>query len=563
MLKIWRSPYSRFAGEASNFPDEMTDETITADAVYTDAELSRIAASGFNAIWIHGLLHHLIKVSPLPELGLNEAIHLRHLRQLQRRAEAHGIKLFIYLQPPRAIEISLSNFWTRHADIAGRDIEFYNGAQVRTLCTSTSQVQKWLTNASRRLVQALPGLGGVILITASEFPSHCLNIPGSTVCQRCKDRSTAEVIAEIINCINNGVKSVNPDTCVLAWNWGWEEKEYEEIIGRLSQNVILMGDFERGGKRELPDHSTIFYDEYSLSFAGPSERFLDLRCCAEKHGHEVVAKLQLGTTHELASVVSLPLIGSIYEKAAYLRNHPCSGYLGCWNFGNMQSSNINAFHFFLENDILDNKKNAMNVFAKAKFPKGITQSISSAWETFANAMLYYPFSIPFLYYGPQNYTLAYGQIYKTAPLEGTPSGRTWHFDERGDDLSLCYGNSTPEQILTKMEKVSEIWQSGIRLLDHGLADKYPLELGNAIIVGAVWESTINTLKITKLRRDWDETQKTAFFDILEMELSVLKNVLPWVKRDSRQGYHSEPGGYMFNVQKIVTKIAALEIMKER
>lgn len=77
MWKIWRSPYSHYAGAASNHPDEMTDETITANLIYTDAELAGIAKSGFNAIWVHGLLHHMIRVSPFPELGKNEEAHLK------------------------------------------------------------------------------------------------------------------------------------------------------------------------------------------------------------------------------------------------------------------------------------------------------------------------------------------------------------------------------------------------------------------------------------------------------------------------------------------------------
>ena len=40
---------------------------------------------------------------------------------------------------------------------------------------------------------------------------------------------------------------------------------------------------------------------------------------ARERGLRVMAKLQLGTTHELATVPSLPLIGNLYDKARALR----------------------------------------------------------------------------------------------------------------------------------------------------------------------------------------------------------------------------------------------------
>ncbi|MFA7229820.1 MAG: hypothetical protein WC071_00985, partial [Victivallaceae bacterium] len=104
MIKIWRSPYSEF-GKFSRIPNDLQDETITADNVYTDAVLSGIATSGFNGIWLHGLLHNLVQATEFPEFGQNSAIHLEKLRNLIKRAAKHGIKIYLYMQPPRAIPV--------------------------------------------------------------------------------------------------------------------------------------------------------------------------------------------------------------------------------------------------------------------------------------------------------------------------------------------------------------------------------------------------------------------------------------------------------------------------
>ena len=55
--RIWRSARSRFGSE--QLPGGENDETLTALSAYTDDELKKIADAGFNAIWLHGILHHL------------------------------------------------------------------------------------------------------------------------------------------------------------------------------------------------------------------------------------------------------------------------------------------------------------------------------------------------------------------------------------------------------------------------------------------------------------------------------------------------------------------------
>lgn len=104
-----------------------------------------------------------------------------------------------------------------------------------------------------------------------------------------------------------------------------------------------MADFERGGIRK----DGVLINEYSLGYAGPSEQFLDSLKLARQRGIPVMVKLQIGTTHELATICSLPLIGNLYEKASFLRENHLEGFMGCWNFGNFNSANLFAFNEFL------------------------------------------------------------------------------------------------------------------------------------------------------------------------------------------------------------------------
>ena len=574
--RIWRSSQSRFGSE--QLPQGNNDETLTALNAYTDEELQKISEAGFNAIWIHGILHHLVQVEPFMELGSESALHISAMQTLIDRAARYNIKVFIYMQPPRALDAA-DPFWQKHPDIWGEELNFPD-ITLRCMCTSTAPVQEYLVNAGEALLKNLPDLAGVILITASEFAQHCfshrchkpLTKPWHVeiTCPRCYQRTRAEVIAELITNIHKGVRKSSATAEVVAWNWSWERPEDESyIINTLPEDVILMADFERGGYKDLLRRKHFWMDEYSLGYSGPSEKFQRLFNETSQRKMRHMAKLQLGTTHELATVVSLPIISSLYKKAEFLKKNHLAGFMGCWNFGNaLPNLNVEAFNYFVSKECPDNEPAALQSFAQMKFPDCNIDLILAAWEQFERTMYYYPFTILFIYFGVQNYTLAYDEIYKPAPLTGKRVGGSWLMDERGDELREAFIH--PEQprlfeldeIIERIGKVAVGWEAGAELFRKALGnttDKRQLdELGNTMICQAIWKSTENSYRVYKLRQNWLEDNITEFKRLIIDELDILNGVLPWVERDPRQGFHIEPGGTMFNAAMIRNKIKALE-----
>ena len=578
MYKIWRSSASIFGGEIN--PNGLTDETIIATQIYTTEELKKIADAGFNAIWIHGLLRHIINAEPFPEIGQHSELQINSVRQLIKRAAKYGIKVFIYMQPPRALAQANTSFWDKHPDIWGEE-DICQNLPIRRFCTSALKVKQWLQNAAATLAQSLPDLAGIILITASEFPQHCYSHrqrftpkPWAPVieCSRCREKEPETVVAELINTIRNGIRAVSSKIEIIAWNWGWSWNSDSncKIIQQLSTDIIVMADFERGGYKNLHGRSNFYINEYSLSYGGPSEECQAIFNLVQQRGVRFMSKLQLGTTHELASVVCIPMIANIYDKAVFHRNKNIAGFMGCWNFGNMlPNTNVEAFNFFISRECPNEKNVALQKFAEQYFPDGNVELLLQAWKLFASAMDYYPFTIAFLYHGPQNYTLAYKDIYFPAPLIGKPAGRSWKFDERGDDLSNSYllhhTQFNLDEIIERVGKLAVVWQHGVFILEQAFKecnDKKSLdELGNAIICGMIWRSTENTYRIFKLRKNWEKSKVEEFFRIVDDELSILNKGLPWIKRDPRQGFHIEPHGYMFNAELVNAKITELEKLK--
>jgi hypothetical protein len=579
MIKIWRSPYSDF-GSSSEVPNDLLDETVTADKVYSDQALAEIAASGFNAIWIHGLLHHIITESTFPELGKNSIIHQQNLNNLILRASKYGIKVYLYMQPPRALPISYREFWKNHPDVAGQienitDDKTNKPFQVYSMCTSTEKVQIYLKNASAKLAKILPNLGGIILITASEYPAHCLTRRGMVLgaageiekmavdCPRCAERLPEDIISELITLVRDGVKSVSDSIKIIAWNWSWSfhvNSPCEKIISKLPQDIILMVGFERGGKKNILGHKNAKVDEYSISYAGPSPQFTESMKLAKKYDLQCLAKLQFGTTHELATVPSLPLIGNLFEKALYLKENKLAGFMGCWNFGNMITANTAAFNWFLSDSAPTDKIGALKLFADKYFLNCNADKVIESWDIFAKAMNNYPFCIPYLYAGPTNYALSF--ISYPAPLNKKSAGRSWLLDERGDDLSSAINDFTLDEIIEGFNNVANEWNKGISLLKIGLSssdNKHAAEeIANAEVCGATFLSTYNLFRLYKLRLDWNDNKLAEYSVITEEEIKNLKNILPYIEQDKRFGYHSEAHGYMFNADMIKHKIAKLE-----
>ncbi|OGV38623.1 MAG: hypothetical protein A2020_03615 [Lentisphaerae bacterium GWF2_45_14] len=577
-IRIWRSPDTRF-GVLTKELDNLENETMTANAVYTDSELAGIAKSGFNAIWVHGLLRNIVKSKVFPEFGKYSSRHLKSMNELIERAAKYGIKVFIYMQPPRAIWKG-SAFWKKHGDVAGCVEESpdhdENIIKQVSLCTSTDKVKKYLKASSAELAKKLPGLGGVILITASEYPSHCWARRGKicdamghyhdfnhTTCPKCAKRKPGDIVNEVIKNVRDGIKSVDKSMEIVAWNWSWNAYEKDpspEIIKNLPKDVIYMADFERGSKKKILGKDRPI-DEYSLSFNGPSERFSKSTQCAKKAGLKIMTKLQFGTTHELATVPNIPLIANIFDKANHVRSNKITGFMGCWNFGNMLTANTAAFNYFLTGKKHKTKKAALEAFASEYLPKCDEKKAAAAWMSFSKAMDNYPFSIPFLYASPINYTLAFP--IKPGHSDDVPCGRSWLMDKvRGNSLEASLGPYTLDEVIKGLGKTCSEWEKGLEKVREALASSPSRhaedELDTAETCGHVFRSAWNTYRSWKLTRKWNKAKMKDFIKIAKNEIENLEKALPILRRDKRQGFHGEAFGYMFNSELVSKKIKALK-----
>ncbi|MEA3365909.1 MAG: hypothetical protein U9Q79_09755, partial [Candidatus Hydrogenedentes bacterium] len=135
-------------------------------------------------------------------------------------------------------------------------------------------VREWMSDALAYIFHEVPELAGVYAITASENLTNCASHGGWTSCKRCKNRSDADILSEVVSVIEEGVHRGNPNAAVLISDWGWRgHGDAPDIIARLPKSVYLMSvsewrlPIERGGIK-----STV--GEYSISSVGPGPRAL-------------------------------------------------------------------------------------------------------------------------------------------------------------------------------------------------------------------------------------------------------------------------------------------------
>ncbi|MDP6060752.1 MAG: hypothetical protein QGH33_17735, partial [Pirellulaceae bacterium] len=182
---------------------------------YPDGLLQRLAHVGVNGVWLHVVLRDLAPGGDaFPEFGTDHETRLATLSRLVERAGRHGVAVYLYLNEPRAMPAS---FFTNRPHLAG----VRSGDQI-AMCTTHPMVRQWISDAVAHVFGAVPNLGGVFTITASENLTNCASGGQHAQCPRCAKRSDDEIIAEVNNTIEAAVHRASPDAKVIAYDWGWK-----------------------------------------------------------------------------------------------------------------------------------------------------------------------------------------------------------------------------------------------------------------------------------------------------------------------------------------------------
>jgi len=436
--KIEESPTKEIPRYCSSYFLKYGDPFLNLEESYPKGYIQKLRANGVNGIWLQSVLYLLTPFPWDPEISKGWEKRLENLKRFSEDLQKEGIKVYLYLNEPRAMP---NSFYDKFPDLKG-----VTEGEFSALCTSHPDVQNYIKNSVRTICEKVPEIGGFFTISASENLTNCWSHFHGEQCPRCKERHAEDVIAELHRLIYSGIESANSSCKLIAWDWGWRSDWVEKIAVNTPTQMAFMSVSEwdipivRGGINSV-------IGEYSLTEPGPGPRASRHWKIAKKYGHPVFAKLQIGTTWELGSVPYIPVLGNVATHAVNLREKHLDGCMLGWTLGGYPSPNIQVFNLIMDNPEYDIHTALVQV-AEKRFGKAVAPIMVTAWKQITKAFKEYPFHILAVYQSPVH-------VGPSNPLWTTPTG--YNATMTGfpyDDAKNWCGVFPLEIFANQMEKVS-------------------------------------------------------------------------------------------------------------
>ena len=485
---------------------------------FPEGLLQRLADQGVNAVWMHTVLRTLVKDPKYPEFGEGSERRIANLRKLVARAAKYGIKVYLYMNEPRALDPSFFRKPGREG-IAGA---VHGGLQ--TMCSSSPETIRWLEDSLEQVFSGAKGLGGIFTISASENLSNCATRPATkATCPRCKTKSRAEIIAAVNSAMVRGMLRGDPSAEAIVWNWAWPIDEQTNIVARLpKRGVRLMAvsengvEYERGGVKGR-------VSDYSISVVGPGENARRLWGLAKDAGIGAVAKVQANNTWELSPFPYMPVMDLVAEHACGIVKEGVSGVMLSWSLGSCPAPNLRVYRDVCRGET---SPDALLDRIAAELHGEKAQQARNAWKAFSDGFRSYPFHIGCAYNGPQQWGPANPLYAKPTGYKATMVGIPY------DDLTRWRSIYPAETYATQMDLVADGFAEGCRLME-GVVDAKELAMYRAEQMHFAACADQTRFVLARDAGDRDAMRKAA-----RRELERAKAMLPIVRGDSRIGYES-------------------------
>ena len=496
---------------------------------FPDHYLERLVRLGINGVWMQGVLSSLTQSKLFPEFGERSEERLVNLRKLAQRVRGHGMRLFLYLNEPRA---QRPEFFRGRPGMRGSERMGFHA-----MCTSIPAVREWLTDGVAQVMEQAPELGGFFTITMSENLTNCYSKFRPESCPRCSKRSAAAVVGEVLEAIRAGVRRSSKTAELIHWDWGWREEMAEELIPKLTKDVRLQSvsewslPVERGGVKSV-------VGEYSISVVGPGPRAKKHWALARQAGVRTQGKTQFNNTWEISAVPYIPVPNLIARHCAGLREEDVSGLQVSWTLGGYPSPNLEvAKEFYFSPQPSEDEILAR--VARRRYGRKAAPGAVKAWTQFSRAFEEFPYGVSIYIiptqHGPANL------------LRLEPSGIAASmllFPQ--DDYKRWSRDYPPQVVASQLSKVSEQWQQGLPLL-HEAFEQVPQarrqQAGEDLAVAETcylhFRSVANQVNFYIARDGQRGSERTACLrTLIEDEIRLARRLYQIARRHSVIGYEA-------------------------
>ena len=565
---IKRPPFNR---------DELMDDVD----YYPDEYLNRLAHEGINGLWLTVELRNIVKTS-FNERAPDAARRIAKLRRTVDKCRRYGIRTWIFCIEPRRIEPGDPLLDSPLKDCLSPAP--WGGGRV--LCTSTPLARQYIEEAFRDLFEQVPGLPGVINISHGERPTTCLSsvdcvtgAPGP--CKTCAAMEPWQVHWNTSSAVVKGMRAVNPKAEFISWFYQpYVEHEraqwVSEVSRHLPEGVTMIYNFESGAvKNQLGRYRP--GGDYWLSYVGPSPAFSKVAAASSEAKGLLGAKIQVGCSHECATVPFVPVPGLLYRKYKAMREARCSTVMQCWYFGNYPgvmnkaAGELAFFDFSADEDAF------LLELARPEWGEDAAV-VSRMWKDFSDAYANYPLSNDMQYYGPFHAGVAWPLL---PGVEMRRLGRTWKPQDlpSGDAIGECLENHTLEEAAILAERMrvgSEAKDAQGRDVLAALEAKYAgnrdrrRDLAVITALKLLFAAGSDIFEFYRLRETaisasrYEGDAKRAIAAVARMreialsQKAVAAAMLPIARDDSRIGFHSEAESHQFHARKLEWRLAQLD-----
>jgi hypothetical protein len=555
------------------FVDELTNDID----YYPEEYLNKLAHEGVNGLWISMYFRDLPS-SIFPKRGVDAERRFQKLRSIVKRCARFGIRIYVYFSEPKYFGSSDYSIPIEdakgHPELIGERIAYFSVDDTScSFCTSTQVGKKYFEESITQLFTAVPDLGGIINIMFGEDNGACVSrklYPNCTChCPLCSTRDSGDIFREMAEIMSKAMHQINPSAEFIGWFYAPGIRDGSVLSQRLETAVDrwppecgIMFNFESGGVSNQLGKERNVYD-YSLAYLGPSELF---RAVAAKSA-KPAAKLQVGCSHEDASVPFIPVPGNLYEKYKIIRELGVYAVMQCWYFGNYPGLMNKAAGELSFEPFPENEDEFLTALARPDWRKHAPQ-VACAWKYLAQGYRKFPANIAFAWYGALHHSIAWPLHLFPVDEPISPSWILKHFPEiSGDRIGECliYQHTLPEA-LTLCCEMRDLWQKGTDILES-LRDEFvedPARIADINLARAIllqMRSTCNLLQFYSYREEMFFEHKDhldAMRTLVRDEIQNSRIMIQLCEQDSRLGYHSEAEGYLFFPEKLTARIAYLE-----
>ena len=539
---------------APKWGDELLDDID----YYPENYLSRLAHNGTNGLWIYTSFAQLINSPYLPSKDENCEKRMAKLRGVVDKCQRYGIKVYLFAIEPIGL---LDNEQAGHEDMLGA---FAKGDR-RPLCPRVDKVREHVIYCLEHIFKAIPSLGGYITIPAGERPTTCASVGNFNTCPRCARYSKGENLAYSIDLIKEGLRRAGTGAECISWTYGhryWDDEDIRDYIVNAPDDVVLMQNFEDRGIDVQLGRKRVAWD-YWLSYPGPSDMFAMSARTAKAHKKPMYAKMQVCSSHEIATVPYIPVPGILYDKYSAARDLGVTGVMECWYFGNYPSMMNRASTELSYIDGTVDKDAFLYELAARLYGRSEAETVMLAWQAFEEGYRSYPTNIMMSYYGPMHDGIVW-DLFPIPVNRALP--RSWLLLDPpdGDRIGECLfkGHTLDEAILLSA-RMKEAFTRGCDLLPFGKDDEHSL---CASAIELLMSSGSNILKFYKLREELGMETCDPWEAVTEMEAIVSEEINNSIRMieicsiDPRIGYHSEAEGFKFFKEKLEARVKKLRAL---